>query len=488
MGKKRQRNRQTSMWVATSDLPRSAGHPFYERLNRVLDDAGFDAFVEAQCAPFYADDIGRPSLAPGRYFRLLLLGYFEGLDSERAIAWRAADSLSIRHFLDFELHDAPPDHSTLSRTRRLIDVETHQAVFTWVLQRLADAQLVKGRTLGIDATTLEANAALRSIVRRDTGEEYEAWLTRLAEASGLTTPTRAELARFDRKRKKKGSNDDWTHPQDPDAKITKMKDGRTHLAHTAEHAVDLETGAVVGVTVQDADDGDTTTMVETLITAADHVEAVLPAGAGIAEVVGDKGYHSNATMVAFAALGIRSYVSEPDRGRRTWKKHANARDAVYANRRRIRGPRGQRLLRQRGERLERPNAHLYETGRMRRVHLRGHPNILKRVLVHVCGFNLGLLMRQLTGVGTPRSLQGRAVAVFEALIALCGHSWPRVLLSWLPGCVRSADLGHLRRGDGAQRTRAHRFTNRRFYHGLLGHESICLAMTTTSESMAAKTM
>ncbi len=289
MGKKRQRNRQTSMWVATSDLPRSAGHPFYERLNRVLDDAGFDAFVEAQCAPFYADDIGRPSLAPGRYFRLLLLGYFEGLDSERAIAWRAADSLSIRHFLDFELHDAPPDHSTLSRTRRLIDVETHQAVFTWVLQRLADAQLVKGRTLGIDATTLEANAALRSIVRRDTGEEYEAWLTRLAEASGLTTPTRAELARFDRKRKKKGSNDDWTHPQDPDAKITKMKDGRTHLAHTAEHAVDLETGAVVGVTVQDADDGDTTTMVETLITAADHVEAVLPAGAGIAEVVGDKG-------------------------------------------------------------------------------------------------------------------------------------------------------------------------------------------------------
>ena len=220
-----------------------------------------------------------------------------------------------------------------------------------------------------------------------------------------------------------------------------MKDGRTHLAHTAEHAVDLETGAVVGVTVQDADDGDTTTMVETLITAADHVEAVLPAGAGIAEVVGDKGYHSNVTMVAFAALGIRSYVSEPDRGRRTWKKHANARDAVYANRRRIRGPRGQRLLRQRGERLERPNAHLYETGRMRRVHLRGHPNILKRVLVHVCGFNLGLLMRQLTGVGTPRSLQGRAVTVFEALIALCGHSWPRVLLSWLPDALDQPILG-----------------------------------------------
>ena len=441
MGKKRKRNRQTSMWVATSDLPRSAGHPFYERLNRVLDDASFDAFVEAQCAPFYADDIGRPSLAPGRYVRLLLLGYFEGLDSERAIAWRAADSLSIRQFLDLELHEAPPDHSTLSRTRRLIDVETHQAVFTWVLHRLADADLVHGRTIGIDATTLEANAAMRSIVRRDTGEAYEAWLTRLAAASGIATPTRAELARFDRKRKKKGSNDDWTHPHDPDAKITKMKDGRTHLAHTAEQVVDLDTGAIVGVTVQDADDGDTTTMVETLITAAEQVEAVLPAGAGIAEVVGDKGYHSNETMVAFADLGVRSYVSEPDRGRRHWKGKAAARDAVYANRRRIRGARGQRLLRQRGELLERPNAHLYETGRLRRVHLRHHPNILKRVLVQVCGFNLGLLMRQLTGVGTPRSLQGRAVAAFEALIALCGRSWPRVLLSWLPDASDQPILG-----------------------------------------------
>ena len=340
MGKKRKRNRQTSMWVATSDLPRSAGHPFYERLNRVLEEAGFDAFVEGQCAPFYANGVGRPSLAPGRYFRLLLLGYFEGLDSERAIAWRAADSLSIRQFLDFDLHEAPPDHSTLSRTRRLIDVETHQAVFIWVLQRLADAALVHGHTIGIDATTLEANAAMRSIVRRDTGEAYEAWLTRLAEASGVATPTRAELARFDRTRKKKGSNDDRTHPHDPDAKITKMKDGRTHLAHTAEHAVDLETGAVVGVTVQDADDGDTTTMVETVITAAEQVEAVLPAGAGIAEVVGDKGYHSNETMVAFRELDIRSYISEPDRGRRNWTGKAAARCAVYANRRRIRGGTG----------------------------------------------------------------------------------------------------------------------------------------------------
>ena len=187
MGKRRRRARQRSMWVADADLPRSAGHPFYERLNRLLDEAGFDAFVEEQCAKFYADGVGRPSLPPGRYFRMLLLGYFEGLESERAMAWRAADSLSLRQFLDIALHEGPPDHSTVSRTRRRIDIETHEAVFTWVLQRVADAGLLKGKTVGIDATTLEANAALRSIVRRDTGEGYDAFLRGLAAASGIPT-------------------------------------------------------------------------------------------------------------------------------------------------------------------------------------------------------------------------------------------------------------------------------------------------------------
>src|SRR5215216_3622911 len=325
------------MWVATQDLPRSVAHPFYAQLNRVLDAADFDGYVEGVCQRFYADTMGRPSLPPGRYFRLLLIGYFEGLDAERAIAWRAADSLRVRSFVGLELHEAAPDHSTVSRTRRLIDVETHQAVFTWVLHRLADAGLVKGKTIGIDATTLEANAALRSIVRRDTGETYDEFLTRLAQASGIATPTREDLARLDRTRKHKGSNDDWTHPHDPDAKITKMKDHRTHLAHKAEHAVDLETGAIVGVTVQDADDGDTTTSVETLIKAAEQVEAVRPASDGIEEIVGDKGYHSNQSLVDLEAVGVRSYISEPDRGRRNWKKNLTARDAVYRNRQRIRG-------------------------------------------------------------------------------------------------------------------------------------------------------
>ena len=330
---------------------------------------------------------------------------------------------------------------------------------------------MEGHTIGIDATTLEANAAMRSIVRRDTGEAYEAWLTRLAAASGIATPTRAELARFDRKRKKKGSNEDWTNPHDPDAKITKMKDGRTHLAHTAEHAVDLETGAIVGVTVQDADAGDTTTMVETLIDAADHVAAV-DGASGIVEVVGDKGYHSNETMVGFADRGVRSYVSEPDRGRRTWTGKAAAKKAVYANRRRIRGPRGRRLLRQRGELLERPNAHLYETGGMRRVHLRGHPNILKRLLVHVCGFNLGLLMRQLTGVGTPRSPPGPRGGPSWCLEQPPGRALRACEAILGPGGPRCAGFVVGETGDRSIRTHDPRFTKSPFCHGLLGQSPL----------------
>ncbi len=271
---KHPRDRQPTMWVPTTELPTTASHPFYRRLNQLLRQHEFDDFVETMCAAFYVETMGRPGLPPGTYFRLLLIGYFEGIDSERGIAWRAADSLALRDFLGLNLHDAPPDHSTISRTRRLIEVETHRAVFTWVLQLVSTAGPVKGKSIGVDATTLEANAAMRSIVRRDTGEEYDAFLTRLAKASGIATPTRADLARLDRRRKKNGSNNEWTHPHDPDARIAKMKDGRTRLAHKAEHATDLETGTIVGVTVQGADQGDTTTIQRTLPEAAEQLEAV----------------------------------------------------------------------------------------------------------------------------------------------------------------------------------------------------------------------
>ena len=418
MGKRK--SQQAPIWIPTTELPVSPGHPLYVRLNAILDEAGFDRFAEEQCQAFYAPVMGRPGLPPGRYFRLLLLGYFEGLDSERGIAWRAADSLAIRTFVGLGLDAAAPDHSTISRTRRLIDVETHRAVFTWVQERLAAAGLLKGRTVAIDATTLEANAAMRSIVRRDTGESYQEFLTRLAVESGIKTPTREALARLDRRRKKRTSNKDWENPSDPDAKIAKMKDGRTHLAHKAEHAVDLDSGALVAVTLHGADVGDTTSLVETAIAAAEQIEAAHAASAtpaALTEIVADKGYHSNQTMIDLEAVAVRSYIAEPERGRRHWTQTPDAQAPVYGNRRRVRGARGKRLLRCRSEYVERSFAHVYDTGGLRRTHLRGHQNILKRLLVHAGAFNLGLLMRQACGRGTPRGLQGRRFGVDALEIA-----------------------------------------------------------------------
>ena len=271
MGTRQSQEQQEEIWIANGELARSPGHPFYQRLNELLDAEKFDLFVEGLCRKFYAPRMGRPSLAPGIYFRALLIGYFEGIDSERGIAWRLADSLALRQFVRISLTESTPDHSTISRTRRLIDVETHREVFGWVLGLLADRGLLKGKRVGVDATTLEASAAMRSIVRRDTGESYEEFLTGLAKASGIATPTREQLARLDRKRKKRTSNKEWMSPTDTDARVTKMKDGRTHLAHKAEHAVDLDTGAVVAVTLREADKGDTTTLDRTLCEAGETV-------------------------------------------------------------------------------------------------------------------------------------------------------------------------------------------------------------------------
>jgi transposase len=417
---KRAVEQQQPMWVAAGEIVQGPGSPFYARLNDVLRESGFDRWAEHRCESFYANGAGRPGIPPGVYFRMLMIGYLEGIDSERGIAWRCADSLSLREFMGYDLTQRTPDHSTLSVIRGRIDVEAHQEVFGWILQRLAERGLLKGKSIGIDATTLEANAAMRSIVQRASGEGYNEFLANLAKASGITTPTRQDLTKLDRRRSRKGSNDEWENPHDPDAKITKMKDGRTHLAHKAEHAVDLDTGAIVAVTVQPADRGDTASIGQTLCEAMENLDEVSDDVNRYAmkEVVTDKGYHSNDTMRDLAAMDLRSYASEPDRGQRNWKgKHAE-RDAVYANRRRIRGGRGKRLLRRRGELLERPFAHCYETGGMRRTHLRGHEKILKRLLIHTGAANLGLLLRRLIGAGTPRGLRDLGCAVDTAIRGL----------------------------------------------------------------------
>jgi transposase len=414
MGTRRKRERQQDLWIATSEVVETPANAFYDRLNQILDEHKFDAKVERLCQKFYKKSAyGRPSMPPGVYFRSLLIGYFEGLESERGIAWRTADSLSLRTFLGYALDEATPDHSTISRTRRLYWLETHKAVFRWVLKILDQEGLVSGRTVSIDATTLEANAALKSIVRRDNGQSYNDYLKELAKAEGIENPTREQLARLDRKRKKKGSNQEWTSPSDPDARITKMKDGRTHLAHKAEHAVDLTSGALLALTLQPANEGDTTTIRKTLEEAQAVAREINELG--VEEVVADKGYHSGAVLTDVHEQEVRSYIPEPERGRRNWQGEGKAEEQkrTYENRRRVRGDRNKRLQKLRSELTERSFAHLYETGGMRRVHLRGRNNILKRLLVHGAGFNLSLILRKTMGVGKPRRLQGLILQPFR---------------------------------------------------------------------------
>jgi transposase len=409
MGKKRER--QQEFWIATKDVAESPRNAFYDRLNEVLEAHRFDRKVEALCRKFYKKSpYGRPSMAPGVYFRALLIGYFEGLDSERGIAWRLADSLSLRRFLGFALDEQTPDHSTISRTRRLYWLETHKAIFKWVIGILTVEGLIQGQTISIDATTLEANAAMKSIVRRDNEQTYNDYLKGLAQAAGIENPTREELARMDRKRKKKGSNEEWKSPADPDARITKMKDGRTHLAHKAEHAVDLSSGALLAITLAPANEGDTTTVHKTLAEAEAVAQKIHPLG--VEELVADKGYHSGETLKTLHDGGVRSYLPEPERGKRNWEGKAVEQKRTYENRRRTRGSRGKRLQKIRSELTERTFAHMYETGAMRRVHLRGRENIQKRLVIHGAAFNLSLVMRKVLGAGTPREFQSLKAQLF----------------------------------------------------------------------------
>ncbi len=421
MGTRKHRQRQEPLWYR-AELAETPGHPFYRRLNQLLEAADFDRFCESRCQGFYHERLGRPSLAPGMYFRLLLIGFFEAQESERGIAWRVADSLCLRQFLGIGLDERTPDHVTISRTRRLIDEATHQEVFGWVLGLLAQRGLLKGKTIGIDATTLEANAAMKSIVRRDSGDSYADYLQRVAKAAGVETRDAAALRQRDRRRPKKVSNREWVNPHDRQAEITRMKDGRTALAYKAEHAVDMETGAIVAVTAHAGATGDTASVQQTLPAAGEAVAEQIATpteggkfvvhAAGMEEVVADKGYHSGEVVAEMKASGVRTYVAEPRRGRQRWAGKREQQEAVYGNRRRIQGQRGKALLRKRGEMLERPFAHLYETGRMRRLHVRGKENVQKKLLLQAAACNLALVLRRMLGAGTPRSLHDRLAKLF----------------------------------------------------------------------------
>ena len=406
--------------VGWAEMPRSPGHVFYDRLQAILIEAGFDAFAEERCAPSYAARRGRPSIPPGRYFRMHLIGYFEGIDSERGIEWRCADSLSLRNFLRLGTTERVPDHSWLSKTRSRLPLEVHAAVFAWALQRLSEHGLVKGDRIGVDASTMEANAALRTIVRRDSGETYREMLARMAAESGIATPTAEDLVHLDRERKgKKLSNKDWESPTDPDARVARMKDGTTHLAYKAEHALDLDSGAIVAAEIHAADRGDPATLPETLAAAAASLAAVgaRPTPEDPAELVTDKGYHSREGLKALDDSAWKTRIAErKSPGFLRWHGDDAARRAVYNNRTRLLSGVARAAFKLRAELCERSFALVLDRGGMRRAWLHGRENIHKRYLLHVAGYNLGLLMRQLIGAGTPRGAADRLAVLLLAQI------------------------------------------------------------------------
>ncbi len=426
MSMKREGGVQGELMVTWSELPRSPGHVFYDRLQILLNESGFDRFVEDICKPYYAPRMGAPSLPPGRYFRMHMIGYFEGIDSERGIVWRCSDSNSLRDFLRLGTRDKVPDHSWLSKTRSRLPHEVHEQVFSWVLSLVAEGGLVKGDRIGVDGSTMEANAALRTIVRRETGETYRQMLTRMAQDSGIATPRLDDLVRLDRTRKgKKLSNEDWTSPTDADAKIARMKDGTTHLAYKPEHAVDLDTGIIVAAPIHSSDEGDTTTLKPTLDEVEKNLSAIdlAPRREDPCELIADKGYHSRAVLKGLDKGAWKTRIAEPTtaNGFLRWHGDVEARAAVYGNRNRLRSGVGKQAMRKRGELVERSFAHILDRGGMRRTWLRGRQNVHKRYLVHVAGFNLGILMRARFGRGTPREAANASSAllfVIQADVAL----------------------------------------------------------------------
>jgi transposase len=423
----KRKTEQQGLWVATTDLPKSPGHPFYLKLNQLLAEAEFDPWIENLCQPYYAAGMGRPSVPPGVYFRMILMGYFEGIASQRGIAWRCGDSRSLAEFLGVPQDKTTPDHSSLSRTQQRLPLEIHERVFTFVLKIAADKKLLAGKTVAVDSTTLEANAAMKAIVRKDTGADWQEYLQHLAEEAGIENPTAEDLRRFDKKRQdKKVSNDDWESPTDADSRIAKMKDGTTHLAYKAEHVVDLETDLVLSATITPANHGDAETLCDSMAQAQLNMQAA-GSVAEIKEGVADKGYHKASTLEQASAFGWRTYIPEPKRRHRScWTdKPAEQQVAVYANRRRVRGQRSKKLQRLRSEHVERSFAHVCETGGGRRTWLRGLKKVKKRYLIQVAARNLGLILRKLFKIGTPRSLQG-GCGLFCALyfaIMTCWRRW-----------------------------------------------------------------
>lgn len=424
MFRKKEPPAQQTLWISTSEIVSTPANAFYARLDRALEANGFPQQVRDLCRPFYAErgEGGRPGIDPVVYFKMLLVGFFENLSSERAIAARCADSLSIRQFLHYDLTEATPDHSSLSVIRNRLDIDVFQQVFALILAALKQHKLVKGKKLGIDASTLEANASMRSIQHQMTGEAYLAYVERLAAAAGVDPKDKAAVRRFDKKRKdKRVSNDEWHNRHDGDAKIGKTKQGTTKMIYKVEHAVDLETGAIVSADVLPGDQGDTEDLAERLWEIEERMNEAIgkpPEEATVEVAAMDKGYYKVEELAWIQASGIKTVVSDPIDNRNLDKLTKEHRKAVHAAKRSAKAKYGKALTRSRGMYVERSFEHVLDCGGARKTTLRGRDNIRKRYLIQAMGCNLSLLMRKLIGVGTVKQALALANVFYLVLLAI----------------------------------------------------------------------
>ena len=420
---------QAEFWIARDELVRTQASKFYDKLEVTLETMDFSRRVRVFCAPVYTDGaLGRPPIDPVVYFKMLMVGFLENLPSERAIALRCGDSLMIRRFLGYELDEETPHHSSFTVIRQRLSAEVYQSVFDVVLEALREHGLLRGKNLGIDSSVIEANASLRGLESRNTGEAYWDYVKRLATEAGVDGSDPAAVRRFDKQRPgRKTSNLDWVNPNDPDAKVAQAKDGATDMLYRPEHIVDLDTGAILSAEVRQADQADTQGLAERVVAVAALVEAIgedvrahqeKPCPAAVATLTADKGYYSVDELEAIQAWGIKTVISDPIRNRRLDKLDSTQRAVVRKAQRSAQSNYGKALLRKRGMHIERSFAHLLDCGGIRRATLRGQANLDKRYKIAAASYNLSQLMRHLFGIGTPKQAAAATLAALMQLFSL----------------------------------------------------------------------
>jgi transposase len=411
---------QPEFWIAADKVVTTAKSGFYAKLDETLESFGFAAKVRELCLPAYdKSGVGRPGIDPVVYLKMMMVGFFEDLPSERAIAARCADSIAIRQFLHYELTEATPDHSSLSIIRQRLDGPIYEQVFTLVLSALLEHGLLRGRNVGIDSSVMEANASLRGLVNRNTGEAYWDYVKRLAAQSGIDPQDSAAVRKFDRKRPKKMSNQEWENPDDPDARIGPKKDGATDMIYKPQTVVDLDTGAIVGAEMLPGDQTDNKEVATAILEAQQNINAARgrdPKELTVETTTADKGYYAVGQLQELQREQIKTVICDPINNRRLDKLEPDEQRAVKAAKRSTRSRYGKELLGKRGQHIERAFAHLLDCGGMRRATLRGLQNLQKRFQLAAAFYNLSQLMRKLCGVGTPKQCEAMGRGAMSAFL------------------------------------------------------------------------